>query len=136
MVSTTHSFTFSLREATLTMPCACPNINRQVYPKNVSLIDQLNLVCTSFRLVLHKLTFTNQPKKTPFPDQLNLVCTSFRLVLHKLTFTNQPKKTPFTNQINLVCTSFRLVLPYVQVSDLYTEKQTSPTKKNKPSPTS
>ena len=78
--SLVHSFTFSLREATLTMPCACPKdkplglskkriINRSVKPRMYK-FPTCTPVCTSFRLVHRKANFTNQKKQT-FPDQLN-----------------------------------------------------------------
>jgi len=69
----------------------------------------------------------DKPRMYKFPT-CTPVCTSFRLVHRKANFTNQKKQT-FPDQLNLVCTSFRLVLPYVQVSDLYSNRQTSPTKK-------
>jgi len=112
--------------------------------KKQTFTDQLNLVCTSFRLVHRKANFTNQKKQT-FPNQLNLVCTSFRLVHRKATFTNQKKQT-FTDQLNPRMYKFPTCTPksnlhqpkktnlhrpakppYVQVSDLYTNRQTSPT---------
>ena len=108
------------------------NTTKQTFP------NQLNLVCTSFRLHTRKATFTNQKNKPSPTSKPPCTSQSFRLVhqhgshqpTQKKTNLHRPAKprmykfptcTPaatFTNQKNKPSPTAKP--PYVQVSDLYT----------------